>query len=85
MKHKHEAVTRDNVVTRTIEYRDEKGNLLDTKSQSLTFTQPGDKDLVTNQKIWNTDVPSQSFDEVKTPAKVGYTPDKAVVPSETVT
>ena len=85
LKHKHEAVTRDNTVTRTIEYRDEKGNLLDTKSQSLTFTQPGDKDLVTNQVIWNTDVPSQSFDEVKTPEKAGYTPDKAVVPSETVT
>ncbi|WP_410504680.1 MucBP domain-containing protein [Ligilactobacillus salivarius] len=85
LKHKHETVTRDNVVTRTIEYRDEKGNLLDTKSQSLTFTQPGDKDLVTNQVTWSTDVPSQSFDEVKTPEKVGYTPDKAVVPSETVT
>ena len=85
LKHKHEAVTRDNTVTRTIEYRDESGKLLDTVKQSLTFTQPGDKDLVTNQKIWNTDVPSQSFDEVKTPAKVGYTPDKAVVPSETVT
>ncbi len=85
LKHKHETVTRDNTVTRTIEYRDEKGNLLDTKSQSLTFTQPGDKDLVTDQVIWSTDVPSQSFDEVKTPEKVGYTPDKAVVPSETVT
>ncbi|WP_180376369.1 mucin-binding protein, partial [Ligilactobacillus salivarius] len=35
--------------------------------------------------ILNTDVPSQSFDEVKTPEKVGYTPDKAVVPSKTVT
>ncbi|URI13016.1 mucin-binding protein [Ligilactobacillus salivarius] len=85
LKHKHETVTKDNVVTRTIEYRDEKGNLLDTKSQSLTFTQSGDKDLVTNQVTWSTDVPSQSFDEVKTPEKVGYTPDKAVVPSETVT
>ncbi|WP_347126899.1 mucin-binding protein, partial [Ligilactobacillus salivarius] len=85
LKHKHEAVTRDNTVTRTIEYRDEKGNLLDTKSQSLTFTQPGDKDLVTNQVIWSIDVPSQSFDEVKTPVKAGYTPDKAVVPSEAVT
>ncbi|MDM8273871.1 hypothetical protein QUW30_09685, partial [Ligilactobacillus salivarius] len=85
LKHKHETVTRDNVVTRTIEYRDEKGNLLDTKSQSLTFTQSGDKDLVTNQVTWNTDVPSQSFDEVKTPEKAGYTPDKAVVPSEAVT
>ena len=85
LKHKHEAVTRDNTVTRTIEYRDESGKLLDTKSQSLTFTQPGDKDLVTNQEIWNTDVPSQSFNEVKTPVKAGYTPDKAVVPSETVT
>ena len=85
LKHKHEAVTRDNTVTRTIEYRDEKGNLLDTKIQSLTFTQPGDKDLVTNQEIWNTDVPSQSFNEMKTPVKAGYTPDKAVVPSETVT
>ncbi|MDM8273810.1 MucBP domain-containing protein, partial [Ligilactobacillus salivarius] len=85
LKHKYEVVTRDNVVTRTIEYRDEQGNLLDTKSQSLTFTQPGDKDLVTDRVIWNTDVPSQSFDEVKTPEKAGYTPDKAVVPSETVT
>ena len=73
------------MVTRTIEYRDESGNLLDTKSQSLTFTQPGDKDLVTDRVIWNTDVPSQSFDKVKTPEKAGYTPDKAVVPSETVT
>ncbi|WP_049164254.1 mucin-binding protein, partial [Ligilactobacillus salivarius] len=36
------------------------------------------------QVSWN-EVPSQSFDEVKTPEKVGYTPDKAVVPSETVT
>ena len=85
LKHKHEAVTRDNVVTRTIEYRDEKGNLLDTKSQSLTFTQPGDKDLVTDQVIWSTDVPSQSFDEVKTPEKAGYTPDKASVPAKEVT
>ena len=85
LKHKHEVVTEDNVVTRTIEYRDEKGNLLDTKSQSLKFTQTGDKDLVTGQIVWNTDVPSQSFDEVKTPKNAGYTPDKAVVPSETVT
>lgn len=85
LKHKHEAVTRDNVVTRTIEYRDEKGNLLGTKSQSLTFTQPGDKDLVTDQVIWNTDVPSQSFDEVKTPEKAGYTPDKISVPAKEVT
>ncbi|MCZ0744135.1 mucin-binding protein, partial [Ligilactobacillus sp. UO.C109] len=30
-------------------------------------------------------VPSQSFDEVKTQKKAGYTPDRAVVPSETVT
>ncbi|MCQ4117564.1 hypothetical protein NOU10_09340, partial [Ligilactobacillus sp. MP3] len=57
---------------------------LDTKSQSLTFTQPGKKDLVTGKETWSTDVPSQSFDEVKTQEKVGYTPDKAVVPSETV-
>ena len=85
LKHKHETVTRDNVVTRTIEYRDEKGNLLDTKSQSLTFTQPGDKDLVTDQVIWSTDVPSQSFDEVKTPEKAGYTPDKASVTAKEVT
>ncbi len=85
LKHKHETVTRDNVVTRTIEYRDEKGNLLDTKSQSLTFTQPGDKDLVTDQVIWNTNVPSQSFDEVKTPEKAGYTPDKASVTAKEVT
>ncbi|WP_423222172.1 mucin-binding protein, partial [Ligilactobacillus salivarius] len=84
LKHKHETVTRDNVVTRTIEYRDEKGNLLDTKSQSLKFTQTGDKDLVTNQISWNK-VPSQSFEEVKTQKKAGYTPDRAVVPSETVT
>uniref|UniRef100_UPI003B673A6E mucin-binding protein n=1 Tax=Ligilactobacillus salivarius TaxID=1624 RepID=UPI003B673A6E len=57
LKHKHEAVTRDNTVTRTIEYRDEKGNLLDTKSQSLTFTQPGKKDLVTGKETLSTDVP----------------------------
>ncbi|MCZ0745057.1 mucin-binding protein, partial [Ligilactobacillus sp. UO.C109] len=30
-------------------------------------------------------VPSQSFDEVKTQKKAGYTPDRAVVPSKTVT
>ena len=85
LKHKHEAVTRDNVVTRTIEYRDESGKLLDAVKQSLVFTRTGDKDLVTNQVVWNTDVPSQSFDEVKTQKKAGYTPDRAVVPSETVT
>ena len=84
LKHKHEAVTRDNVVTRTIEYRDESGKLLDAVKQSLVFTRTGDKDLVTNQVVWN-EVPSQSFDEVKTPEKAGYTPDKAVVLSETVT
>jgi LPXTG-motif cell wall-anchored protein len=85
LKHKHKKITRDNTVTRTIEYRDESGKLLDAVKQSLVFTRTGDKDLVTNQEILNTDVPSQSFDEVKTPEKVGYTPDKAVVPSETVT
>ena len=85
LKHKHETVTRDKVVTRAIEYRDEKGNLLNTKSQSLKFTQPGDKDLVTNQVIWSIDVPSQSFDEVKTPEKAGYTPDKTSVPAKEVT
>ncbi|OQQ86322.1 hypothetical protein B6U57_08255, partial [Ligilactobacillus salivarius] len=69
---------------RTIEYRDESGKLLDAVKQSLVFTRTGDKDLVTNQVVWN-EVPSQSFDEVKTPEKAGYTPDKAVVPSETVT
>src|SRR5699024_11297493 len=84
-KKKHKADNRNKTKTRTKEYRNEKGNLLDTKSQSLTFTQPGDKDLVTIQEIWNTDVPSQSFNEVKTPVKAGYTPDKAVVPSETAT
>ncbi|WP_160998070.1 MucBP domain-containing protein, partial [Ligilactobacillus salivarius] len=44
----------------------------------------GDKDLVTNQISWNK-VPSQSFDEVKTPEKAGYTPDKASVTAKEVT
>src|SRR5699024_12851254 len=38
LKHKHEPVTRDNTVTRTIEYRDESGKLLDAVKQSLVFT-----------------------------------------------
>ena len=58
LKHKHEAVTRDNTVTRTIEYRDESGKLLDTVKQSLVFTLTGDEDLVTNKVVWNK-VPSQ--------------------------
>ena len=84
LKHKHKKITRNKTVTRTIQYQDERGQVLKQVDQSLNFTKSGNKDLVTNQVSWN-EVPSQSFDEVKTPEKVGYTPDKAVVPSETVT
>ena len=84
LKHKHKKITRNKTVTRTIQYQDERGQVLKQVDQSLNFTKSGNKDLVTNQVSWN-EVPSQSFDEVKTPEKVGYTPDKAVVPSETAT
>ncbi|MDE7522960.1 mucin-binding protein [Ligilactobacillus salivarius] len=84
LKHKHKKITRNKTVTRTIQYQDERGQVLKQVDQSLNFTKSGNEDLVTNQVSWN-EVPSQSFDEVKTPEKVGYTPDKAVVPSETAT
>ena len=84
LKHKYKKITRNKTVTRTIQYQDERGQVLKQVDQSLNFTKSGNEDLVTNQVSWN-EVPSQSFDEVKTPEKAGYTPDKTSVPAKEVT
>lgn len=58
-----------------------KGKAVDDQSaKSLTFNRTGVKDLVTNEIAWNTwDHTSQTFDEIKSPLIMGYTPDQAAV------
>ena len=85
VSHKQKATSRTKEVTRTINYQTEDGQIVESKKDTLTFTQTGTKDLVTGKSTWSqATIPSQSFEAVTTPEKSGYTADRKVVPAKEV-
>lgn len=85
VSHKQEVTSRTKEVTRTINYQTEDGQIVESKKDTLTFTQTGTKDLVTGKSTWSqATIPSQSFEAVTTPEKSGYTADRKVVPAKEV-
>ncbi|MBD7895798.1 hypothetical protein H9564_08950 [Limosilactobacillus sp. Sa3CUN2] len=58
----------------------------DQTAKNLTFKRTGTHDLVTDKFTWNDwDKPTQTFDEIDSPAIEGYTPDQANISNVTVT
>ena len=88
-KHAHTYPTRDNTVLMTVHYVDENGHqLAPEKVQTVTFTDTGDQDLVTNKTKWDYSkswMQSQRFADVDSPSIPGYTPDQSVVKGQSVT
>ncbi|TSO26583.1 GbpC/Spa domain-containing protein [Lactobacillus sp. LL6] len=81
LKRKTQEASRDKVVTQTIHYVYENGDkAAETVNKTITFTQSGVLDLVTNQITWNGEwTPTQTFVTVVSPDIKGYTADKAEV------
>ncbi len=76
-------VSRDHNVIQTIHYVLADGTkVFDNNVQTLKFTQPGVQDLVTGKIEW-TSIPSQTFTQVASPFKDGYTPDQKVILANT--
>ena len=76
-------VSRDHNVIQTIHYVLADGTkAFDDNVQTLKFTQPGVQDLVTGKIEW-TSIPSQTFTQVASPFKDGYTPDQKVILANT--
>lgn len=71
-----QSVGHSKTVTETIHYRYSDGTTAaPDKVQTLTFTQTGQKDLVTGEISWGEWTPAQSFAEVDSPVISGYTAD----------
>ena len=88
LTHTMAPISDSKTITETIHYVDEQGNkVFDDHQASVNFTRSGQNDQVTNTDNWNDWQPgaSQNFTAVKSPEKAGYTPDIAVVETQTVT
>ena len=87
---KHEmqpGFTRTKTVTRTIQYITPDGkNEPQTVVQTLTFNDLGEKDLVTNKMVWNSDITPirHTFAGVETPKVDGMIPDQDEVKSRDI-
>ena len=87
---KHEmqpGFTRTKTVTRTIQYITPDGkNEPQTVVQTLTFDDLGEKDLVTNKMVWNSDITPirHTFAGVETPKVDGMIPDQDEVKSRDI-
>lgn len=84
VSHKQETVSRSKDVTRTINYQTSTGQLLDSRKDTLTFTQTGTKDLVTGKTNWDDSAISQTFSAVTVPERAGYTVSPKLVPAKTI-
>lgn len=86
LRHETKSVSREKVVHQTIHY-----SMVDsTKApnpikRKLVFIQNGVKDLVTNEITWDDETQKQSFSEMPSPVKRGYTPDAEIVPEQEIT
>lgn len=79
-KHKTEKVERTKTVTETIKYSKSDGSKApQSQTQTLIFTQEGQKDLVTNRTTWPNGIIEKEFKAVKTPELDGYHADIANV------
>ena len=84
LTHDKQKVNRQDQVVETIHYVYENGSKAQPDhEQPISFTEDGVKDKVTGQIDWTPAKP-QKFDDVATPAIVGYTPDKDNVTGSTV-
>lgn len=86
LKHHLENVSRTDEVNETINYvyaKDGSQAAPQYKAKTISFTQTGVKDYVTNTIAWN-DVDSREFTSVQSPKIDGYTADQASVPAITV-
>ena len=86
--HEHMDVERSQTATQTIHYVDQDGNTIHPdQSQTLTFKQKGDKDLVTGEIVWDPAYQETlNFDKVASPAISGYqNPNPALVPGSGLT
>lgn len=88
LKHKLEKVTNvaelEKTVTRTITVHMPNGTNQD-KTQKVTFTRTGTKDLVTGHITWSVWSPAQEFEAYTAPVVPGYTPSQATVENTPVT
>lgn len=88
LKHKLEKVTNvaelEKTVTRTITVHMPDGTNQD-KTQKVTFTRTGNKDLMTGHIIWSAWSPAQEFEAYTVPVVPGYTPRQTTVKSTPVT
>lgn len=88
LKHKLEKVTNvaelEKTVTRTITVHMPNGTNQD-KTQKVTFTRTGTKDLVTGHITWSVWSPAQEFEAYTAPVVPGYTPSQATVKNTPVT
>ena len=85
LAHNTKNVSKQNTVTRTINYLDNDGKAIQTPTvETVTFTQNGITDLVTGNTTWNTPS-SQTFEAVTSPTIKGFgKPDVEVVKAQTV-
>ena len=85
LAHNTKNVSKQNTVTRTINYLDNDGKSIQTPTvETVTFTQNGITDLVTGNTTWNTPS-SQTFETVTSPTIKGFgKPDVEVVKPQTV-
>ena len=85
LAHNTKNVSKQNTVTRTINYLDNNGKAIQTPTvETVTFTQNGITDLVTGNTTWNTPS-SQTFEAVTSPTIKGFgKPDVEVVKAQTV-
>ncbi len=88
LKHKLEKVTNvaelEKTVTRTITVHMPDGTNQD-KTQKVTFTRTGNKDLMTGHITWSAWSPAQEFEAYTVPVVPGYTPRQTTVKSTPVT
>lgn len=88
LKHKLEKVTNvaelEKTVTRTITVHMPDGTNQD-KTQTVTFTRTGNKDLMTGHITWSAWSPAQEFEAYTVPVVPGYTPRQTTVKSTPVT
>ncbi len=84
LKHKLEKVTNvaelEKTVTRTITVHMPDGTNQD-KTQKVTFTRTGNKDLMTGHITWSAWSPAQEFEAYTVPVVPGYTPRQTTVKS----
>ena len=87
LKHGTHPIDEHHTITQTVHYTStDHANVPEDHTTSVQFDRDGYHDEVTNTDHWNTwkQGGTQTFTEVPTPKKAGYTPDKLSVPATVV-